>query len=138
VSRKCRRKKSSACALAKGKSVLKTKSIGVVVPSISSRMARISAESNGGVNSNSAPGAARYRKAESKLARSHDPRRSPCSAVSNPTLLETIESREFFFLGTDQTNATCRAAHAASRPLPRLLKSHFLRADEYETARAPQ
>src|SRR5437868_7694891 len=49
---------------------------------------------------------------------SRDPHRSLCSAASSRKYLETGEWRESVFPGTDQTNATSRAAPAANHPPP--------------------
>src|SRR5215472_6945982 len=107
--------------------------MGVVVPSISKRIARIR-WSIDEVTTEPQPEAADM-KAPSTPAGSCDLSRYRYSGVSSPTGLETNESPGSFGLRKDQTNARFLAAHESSRRPLSQSRQAGLGACECETIR---
>src|SRR5436189_837419 len=109
---------------AKGKSVLCTKSIGVVVPSISRRIAFINCEAECMKHQNKGVG----------IPFRH---RFPSNEVSNRTGPETAGSRGSSYRRKGRTNAMFRRAHGSDRPLPFRSKRHLHLSEQYETTHGP-
>src|SRR5215470_4390175 len=128
----CRFRNLSVCERAYGKRTLDTKSMGVVVPSISKRIARSLWSSEVTTESHAVP---EDKKAPDTPAGSCDQARCPCSEVSSLTGLETNESRGLFGLRKDQTNARSLGVHESNLPpLPRLRSARHVEG-ECETIR---
>src|SRR5215469_15262617 len=97
----CRFRNLSVCERAYGKRTSDTKPMGVVVPSISKRIARtLWSIDEVTTESHAVP---EHKKAPDTPAGSCDQARCPCSEVSSLTGLETNESRGLFGLRKDQT-----------------------------------
>src|SRR6266576_3290873 len=129
----CRCRNSAACARAYGNRTLKTKSMGVVVPSISKRIARTDSSPDR-VTTELQPGA-RNKKVPGTPAGSCDQPHYRCSAVSSLTGLETNGSHGLFGLRRDQTSARFHAGHKSNLQTPPQLWSAALGAGGCETIR---